>query len=249
MRLTKSLSTIKFTPRLEIVKAICGVWIFEKHPLEGLWEKENESRKNKKPFAKFLSGLELPETFAKELIDSHNASKFVVSCRYNDILRCGISRNYTSCLAPDRGNSHVPRHYAQSEPGMVVAFTADKSGKFSNRVLLNVQWTDQGPSLGVFRPYGEVSVCKKIVEEILTKTGWTVHRGQTTSGTYADNTPTVFDQLHAKYKKVRTYYDDSSGRETVGLTPARDISPEKEKVEVEKVKKALANAKNFRHSL
>lgn len=91
--------------------------------------------------------------------------EITISCRYKDILKCSISRNYSSCFKFNGMYCNVPLQYLQN-PGVAIAFVRDKSGKFSSRIFL---YLGKNHQILLGRPYGiieDIKIWADILEAI-----------------------------------------------------------------------------------
>jgi hypothetical protein len=164
---------IKFVPRTMEAQKICGVYESSPPPLFNLYERQYEGKKNRPSFGSWLVKNGLEQNQVKNIVEAVNTKKFVVSCRYNDILRVGNSPHYESCLKNDPGKDnplffsrgHIPTLYCSLLPELVVAFLPDKAGKFKCRIILLVK----GNYILPLRAYGSVSSVTKMLHEIIGK--------------------------------------------------------------------------------
>lgn len=125
-----------------------------------------------------------------------------ISVRYNDILRCSETKNYTSCYRLDGCNYMYPARIL-TVPEIAVAFVRDKSGKFSSRVFLYLVRDSKGNPLIVSgRPYGEDLNNSKSIPFVA---------------------GTIYDQFHGEHVSFRdtTFSDDCvrNGEAFMGRNP------------------------------
>ena len=84
-------------------------------------------------------------------LEQHTFDGFKVSCRFNDLLRCGDTKHFISCFAPKGEWSGEPfaRLY---DPRWAVAFLTDRSGAIQARSLLRLN--DSRGVLYVYKTFG-----------------------------------------------------------------------------------------------
>lgn len=122
-----------FVPRTDFLRSISGWYETKRSPLGQLYADSGSKLK----FSRWLAANGITDQKQiKALIETDKIVKFKVSCEYNDILRCSVTKHYDSCLSPGGCNSHAPREYCSSVPNVAVVFVADASGKFLGRFFI-----------------------------------------------------------------------------------------------------------------
>lgn len=89
----------------------------------------------------------IPELLALE----GNYGAFELSCRHRDILRCSVTRHFTSCYRPGSLLSSTPIE-ACSNPNVAILFDRDRSGQFLWRAF--VVFKVNGHGIHVGKMYG-----------------------------------------------------------------------------------------------
>lgn len=92
--------------------------------------------------------VRIPELRAIEGWYDTGRYKFKVSCRFNDILRCSVTRHFTTCFRPDGLYKEQPSRRCE-DPTWVIIYVPDSSGAFMGRAFAQYEYT--GPTDGVLR--------------------------------------------------------------------------------------------------
>jgi hypothetical protein len=74
---------------------------------------------------------------------THPTYPIHISCRFNDILRAGDSKNFFSCFRP-KGSERLQPFLRCSSNEWAIIFVRDKSGKFMGRTWLNYSTKEYG---------------------------------------------------------------------------------------------------------
>lgn len=119
------------------------------------WSYYNNAQKSKLPRYKFrpriaeLRGLE-------GIYDNPSFPDYPIhiSCRFNDILRCGDTSNFVSCFRHEGEEKKQP-FIRCAKNNWAIVFVTDKSGKYMGRTWISYERTSFGYDyLNVYRMYG-----------------------------------------------------------------------------------------------
>ncbi len=163
MSASKRTKLTGFVPRSEEVKSLIGnhqvkfkldygeyISNRSENCLKYAWEVyKNIKKKNKPSFARWLKMNPQDEDTAWEKLvstllpeESETELNFIISGKWNDILRIGQSKHYSSCSTHDPKTGELAPNLMGPTapllcmiPNIGILYIADKAGKYENRVL------------------------------------------------------------------------------------------------------------------
>lgn len=185
-----------FVPRVQALRDLEGWYECEGQPIvsEALkpfyitYQAMQKAGKNVPSFFKWLEkfGLmnSIPQVDIKTMVKSMEPSKFKLSCRHRDILRCSDGQHFDSCYRMEGLKPHLPMEICQYLPQVGIIFITDVHGNIRARtwiihctpkictrysyVLKKYVTTSAGETgFLLVRPYGELpwlSIVRKLQE-------------------------------------------------------------------------------------
>ncbi len=135
---------IKFKPRNPKLLEMEGWYETPRSPLYQMYQDSGSRIKFSSWLAK--NGIDVGSKLGKQLMVASVTTKFKVTCRYHDILRCSSmykNKYFTSCLNPDdkEANSNAPNRlrYLRFLPDVAMLYVPDKAGHIKSRAFFVLQ--------------------------------------------------------------------------------------------------------------
>lgn len=161
---------VAVVPRLQAIQKVCGTWSYmpvapsssKLAAYRKLYERTDDF-KHGLTFTRWLwryaDALNLSVAEVQKLTKMVKAletgDEFILSSKYNDLARLGVSPHYLSCFRPEGIKAHNNLFYL-IDPSVCVAYTRDRAGHFVWRTILRLCATESGLALLSLGFYGNL---------------------------------------------------------------------------------------------
>lgn len=150
-------SHLKFMPRIPELQRIAGRYKTTPNVLVELHKASGSKLKFSSWLAK--TGINPGSKIGKQICNSANPTEFVVSVKYNDILRCSTmySKQYfDSCLKPGGSNSLNRQFYCEYLDHLGILYVPDAAGHIKSRAFFFYIKKEDLPSVFPYTAPNEV---------------------------------------------------------------------------------------------